>query len=98
MLGLADLAKRPKKIVEAVYQCCGESLEPSVPMRRVGDVRWGGVDLAALLDAPQVDPRAGFLWSNGLDGGDFAGMFCAWFVKDLPRARLSAGTFCSPMR
>ena len=90
-LDLAGLTGRPKKIVEAVHQCCGNPLEPSVPTRRVANVRWGGVDLAALLDEVQVDPRASFLWSYGLDGGDFGGTSCEWFVKDLPLGRLAAG-------
>ena len=49
-LGLDDLKARPKSIVEAVHQCCGNPLEPNLPTRRVVNVRWGGVDLAALLD------------------------------------------------
>jgi DMSO/TMAO reductase YedYZ molybdopterin-dependent catalytic subunit len=62
-----------------------------VPTRRVANVRWGGVDLAALLDELAVDPAARYLWSYGLDGGDFAGTSCEWFVKDLPLERLTAG-------
>ena len=77
--------------MEAVHQCCGSPLEPNVPTRRVTNVRWGGVDLAALLDELEIDPRARFLWSYGLDGGDFAGTSCDWFVKDLPLERLAAG-------
>ena len=75
-----------------MHQCCGSPLEPSVATRRVANVHWGGADLAAiLLDELEIDPRARFLWSYGLDGGDFAGTSCDWFVKDLPLARLAAG-------
>jgi sulfane dehydrogenase subunit SoxC len=88
---LADLKARPKKIVEAVHQCCGSPLEPTVPTRRVANVRWGGADLAALLDDIGTDSRARFLWSYGLDGGDFAGTHCNWYLKDLPLDRLKAG-------
>jgi DMSO/TMAO reductase YedYZ molybdopterin-dependent catalytic subunit len=77
--------------VEAVHQCVGNPLEPTVPTRRVANLRWGGVDLAALLDEIGVDPRARFMWSYGLDGGDFAGTSCDWYVKDLPLERLAAG-------
>jgi DMSO/TMAO reductase YedYZ molybdopterin-dependent catalytic subunit len=90
-LGLDALTARPKTIVEAVHQCCGNPLEPRVPTRRVANVRWGGADLAALLDECGIDPRARFLWSCGLDGGDFAGTSCDWYVKDLPLERLAAG-------
>jgi len=89
--GLDELKARPRKTVEAVHQCCGSPLEPTVPTRRVANVRWSGVDLAALLDEIGVDPRARFLWSYGLDGGDFAGASCEWYVKDLPLERLAAG-------
>jgi sulfane dehydrogenase subunit SoxC len=90
-LSLEDLKARPKSIVEAVHQCCGNPLEPTVPTRRIANVRWGGVDLAALLDELAVDPGALFLWSYGLDGGDFAGTNCDWYIKDLPLQRLPAG-------
>ena len=89
-LGLDDLKTRRKNTVEAVHQCCGNPLEPNLPTRRVVNVRWGGVDLAALLDELGVDPRARFLWSYGLDGGDFAGTDCDWYVKDMPLERLAA--------
>lgn len=90
-LDLAALKARPKRIVEAVHQCCGNPLEPSVPTRRVANVRWGGADLAALLRDAGIEARARYLWSYGADGGEFAGKRCEWFVKDLPLDRLAAG-------
>ena len=86
-----ELKALPKKIVEAVHQCCGSPSEPTVPTHRVANVRWGGVDLCALLEELSVHPQAHFLWSYGLDGGDFAGTSCDWFVKDIPLERLAAG-------
>lgn len=62
-----------------------------MPTRRVSHVRWGGVDLAALLADAGLSPDARFLWSYGLDGGDFAGTHCDWYLKDLPLERLQAG-------
>ncbi|WP_454848019.1 molybdopterin-dependent oxidoreductase [Rhizobium binxianense] len=91
VFGLDELKSLPKTIVESVHQCCGSPLEPTVPTRRVANLRWGGVDLAALLDGFGIDPDARFLWAYGLDGGDFAGTSCDWFVKDLPLERLAAG-------
>jgi DMSO/TMAO reductase YedYZ molybdopterin-dependent catalytic subunit len=91
LLTLDDLKARPKAIVETVHECCGSPLEPKVPTRRVTNVRWGGADLAALLEESGVDPEATFLWSYGLDGGEFAGKACDWYLKDLPLARLKAG-------
>jgi sulfane dehydrogenase subunit SoxC len=88
---LAALKRRPKVTLEAVHNCCGSPLEPTVPTRRVVNVRWGGVDVAELLAECGVAPRAKFLWSYGLDGGDFAGNAVDWFVKDMPLARLDLG-------
>jgi DMSO/TMAO reductase YedYZ molybdopterin-dependent catalytic subunit len=41
ILTLDELRARPKKIVEAVHQCCGNPLEPTVATRRIANVRWG---------------------------------------------------------
>src|SRR5262245_36450221 len=90
-LTLDELKARPKRTVEAVHQCCGNPLEPTVPTRRVSNVRWGGADLGALLDEVGIDAQGRFLWSYGLDGGDFAGTSCDWFVKGLPLERLALG-------
>jgi sulfane dehydrogenase subunit SoxC len=90
-LALEALKARPKAVVEAVHECCGSPLEPKVPTRRVANVRWGGIDLAALFDEIGIAPGARFLWSYGLDGGDFAGTHCDWYLKDLPLERLRAG-------
>ncbi len=90
-LTLEALKARPKTVIEAVHQCCGSPMEPTVPTRRVSHVRWGGVDLATLLADAGISPDARFLWSYGLDGGDFAGAHCDWYLKDLPLERLQAG-------
>jgi len=91
ILTLDELRARPKKIVEAVHQCCGNPLEPTVATRRIANVRWGGADLVMLLDELGIDPLARYLWSYGLDGREFAGTTCDWFIKDLPLARLAGG-------
>jgi len=91
MLRFDDIKALPKKTVEAVHQCCGSPLEPTVATRRIANVRWGGADLAPLLDELGIDPLARFLWSYGLDGGEFAGTPVDWFVKDLPLERLELG-------
>jgi DMSO/TMAO reductase YedYZ molybdopterin-dependent catalytic subunit len=74
-----------------VHQCCGNPLEPQVPTRRIANVRWGGADLAALLDGLGVDGEARYLWSRGLDHGTFAGVPCDGYTKDLPLQRLREG-------
>jgi len=90
-LDVEALKALPKRIVESVHECCGSPLNPTEPTRRIANVRWAGADLAGLLNELGVDPRARFLWSYGLDGGEFAGTPCDWYVKDLPLERLSAG-------
>lgn len=90
-LTLEALKARPKTVIEAVHQCCGSPMEPKVPTRRVANVRWGGADLAALLEEAGIASGARFLWSYGLDGGEFAGKHCDWYLKDLPLERLKAG-------
>lgn len=90
-LDLHALKSLPKVTVEAVHNCCGSPLEPAAPTRRAGNVRWGGVDLAALLADIGIESGAQYLWSYGLDGGEFFGTPVEWYVKDLPLTRLSAG-------
>ena len=91
------LKARPKTVVEAVHQCCGNPLEPTVPTRRVANVRWGGVDLAALLDERGIDPQARFLWSYGLDGGDFAGTPATGSSRTCRWNGWRPAACCSPM-
>ena len=89
-LGLDDLKARPKRWLRPA-PVLWQPAEPTVPTRRVANVRWGGVNLAELLDELGVEKSARYLWSFGLDGGVFAGASCDWFVKDLPLERLAAG-------
>jgi DMSO/TMAO reductase YedYZ molybdopterin-dependent catalytic subunit len=70
---LDRLKAMPKRMVEAVHQCCGNPREPTVATRRVVNVRWGGIDLAALLEEADVDPRANFIWSSGLTAAPLRG-------------------------
>ena len=58
-----------------------------MPTRRVCNVVWSGVLLAALLGDCEPDPAAQFVWSSGADYGVFEGDDC---VKDLPLDRVAA--------
>ena len=89
-LTLAELARRPRTEVVSIHQCCGSPLKPEEPTRRVCNVRWSGVRLADLLDECEPLPAARFIWSSGADHGDFGGVRCDAFVKDLPLERASA--------
>jgi sulfane dehydrogenase subunit SoxC len=86
-----ELLKRPKRVIETVHQCAGSPLNPTVPTRRIANVRWGGVDLAELLAEADVSPEATHLWAYGLDHGKFVGEAQDCYLKDSPLARLAEG-------
>jgi Oxidoreductase molybdopterin binding domain len=76
--------------ITSIHQCCGSPLKPEIPTRRVCNVVWSGVRLAALLADCEPDPAAQFVWSSGADYGVFEGDDCDAFVKDLPLDRVAA--------
>ena len=90
-LSLADLRELPRREVAAMHQCAGYPTNPTLPTRRIANVRWSGVDLADLLETAGVLPSASFLWSHGSDHGTFAGETCDAYVKDMPLTRLRSG-------
>jgi DMSO/TMAO reductase YedYZ molybdopterin-dependent catalytic subunit len=89
-LTLAELARRPHVEVASVHQCCGSPLRPDEPTRRVCNVVWGGVRLSELLADCEPEPSARFVWSSGADHGEFQGVRCDAYVKDLPLERVAA--------
>ena len=90
-LSLEQLKCFPKRTVESVFVCSGDPRRPTVPLRRVANVEWGGVDLAELLDRVGVRRAARYLWSYGLDHGEFFGEPQHHYVKDMPLSRLKEG-------
>jgi DMSO/TMAO reductase YedYZ molybdopterin-dependent catalytic subunit len=85
--GVVDLLTMPQQEVISVHECAGSPLTPTVPMRRVGNVVWGGVRLQDVLERCGVAPRAAFVWTHGLETGDFADLKNEPYVKDLPLAK-----------
>jgi DMSO/TMAO reductase YedYZ molybdopterin-dependent catalytic subunit len=81
-----DLAAMPQVEFAAVHECAGSPLRPKEPVRRVANVIWRGVRLAALLDRAGVEDGAQYLWSYGCDHGTFAGVANPCYLKDLPLA------------
>lgn len=75
-LSLADLKKMPSKTVVAVTQCSGNSRAFSEPRvaggqsgnGAMGNARWKGVPLKAVLEKAGVQPGAKQVVFNGLDG------------------------------
>jgi sulfane dehydrogenase subunit SoxC len=90
-LTLDQIRQMPKKQVEAFHQCAGYPSNPKIATRRVGNVVWGGVDLKTVLDSLGVLPDARFLWSYGLDCGEYDGIRAEPYLKDCPLDRLEHG-------
>jgi sulfane dehydrogenase subunit SoxC len=90
-LTLSDLKDLPSRTVEAFLQCAGNPATPDVPARLISNVVWKGVDLQSLLDTAGVGPEVRFVWSFGLDRGEFMGVASGPYLKDLPLERVRAG-------
>jgi sulfane dehydrogenase subunit SoxC len=88
---LDELQRLPKREIRSVHNCVGNPLEPQVPTRRVANVVWGGVDLKMLLAEVGVAGAASYVWSYGIDYGEFTGTYCDSYLKDLPLERVDAG-------
>lgn len=83
-LRLDEICALPQHEVVSVHECAGSPLAPTEPKRRVGNVTWSGARLADVLDRCGVTPGALFIWSEGLEWGEYAGIKDEPFVKDLP--------------
>lgn len=90
-LSLGDLASMKQVSISSVHECAGHPFHPTVPVRRVANVTWGGVRLQEVLDRAEVLPGAQFIWSYGIDGGDYHGIDIPAYVKDLPLPEVTAG-------
>lgn len=81
----------PKMEVESVHQCAGYPSNPRIATRRVGNVVWGGADLKTLVGMLGVSPQARFLWSYGVDHGEYEGIRSGPYLKDCPLERIAQG-------
>lgn len=85
---LEQLKRLPSKTISAFHECYGSPLKPpTTALWRVGNVIWTGVPLCDLLDLAKPNPEAHFVWSEGLDRGDFAGVEADRYQKDLPMSK-----------
>jgi DMSO/TMAO reductase YedYZ molybdopterin-dependent catalytic subunit len=84
ILQFSDLLEMPKRTMEAFHQCAGDPRAWDAPTRRITNVLWGGVDLAPLLKMAGVQPQARFVWSYGLDSGNYFATHVDAYLKDLP--------------
>jgi DMSO/TMAO reductase YedYZ molybdopterin-dependent catalytic subunit/predicted amidohydrolase len=88
LLAPADIEALPQVRLHAVHQCAGNPQQPTVATRRVACAVWEGARLADILRDAAVEAGAAFLWSDGADGGSFAGTEVPFHRKGLPLGRL----------
>lgn len=80
-----------KVTIESVLKCSGSPRTPTTPTRQVANVVWGGALLSDVLRRVGIHGDAAFLWSFGLDHGEFFGHRADTYVKDMPLSRLQRG-------
>ncbi|SMQ55048.1 unnamed protein product [Zymoseptoria tritici ST99CH_3D7] len=92
-LTLPQLLALPSKTITAFHECYGSPLvPPTTRTNRVGNVTWTGVPLRHLLDmAGPLLPGAGYIWSDGLDSGTFAGVTTDRYRKDVTLLKALSG-------
>ena len=82
------LRKLASHTVTSFHECYGSPLKPAATaLWRVGNVRWTGVPLNVILEMAKPMPATSFVWSDGLDRGEFAGVKADRYQKDLPIAK-----------
>lgn len=87
-LDLAGLHALPQTTVTAVHECWGSPLRPHTEnLLRVGNVQWTGVRLKTLLEHAEPLAGAQFVWSEGLDSGEYGGLRMDRYQKDLSIAK-----------
>jgi len=81
----------PSRTVTSFHECYGSPLKPATTaLWRVGNVQWTGVPLRVILEIAIPMPTASFVWSDGLDRGEFAGVKADRYRKDLPIAKATS--------
>ncbi|OCT51503.1 sulfite reductase [Cladophialophora carrionii] len=84
-ISFEQLKSMPRTTITAFHECYGSPITPPIhALWRIGNVKWTGVRLSDLLKLARPNPRARFIWSQGLDAGSFAGVSAHSYEKDLP--------------
>ncbi|ANP90082.1 molybdopterin-dependent oxidoreductase [Rhizobium leguminosarum] len=82
-LRLPDLQAMPQREYMSFHECAGSPLTPTVAKRRIGNVIWKGVPLSLVLEHAEISKQASFIWTSGLEWGEYAGVEEP-YQKDLP--------------
>lgn len=84
-LTFESLCQLPLRTVASFHECYGSPVKPATTaLWRIGNVEWTGVSLNKLLEMAEPLPGAKFVWSEGLDRGEFFGVEADRYQKDLP--------------
>lgn len=83
-LRLPDLKAMRQREYMSFHECAGSPLAPLEPKRRIGNVIWKGVSLADVMRLAGIKNTASFVWTSGLEWGEYAGLRDEVFQKDLP--------------
>ncbi len=84
-ISLPELKQMESRTITAFHECYGSPIKlPTENVWRIGNVRWTGVPLKSILVLAQPLREARFIWSEGLDYGEFAGVQADRYQKDLP--------------
>ncbi|KAL2070667.1 hypothetical protein VTL71DRAFT_13693 [Oculimacula yallundae] len=87
-LSFEGLLKFPKTTITSFHECYGSPVKPAVEnLWRIGNVEWTGVKLTTLLALASPLSEAQFVWSEGLDHGEFHGVVADRYQKDLPLSK-----------
>lgn len=84
---LDEIKSFPRKSIESFHQCAGFPKNPTIATRRLANVVWSGVSLADLLQRVQPASSAKYIWSYGLDFGEYENVRVENYAKDLPLAK-----------
>lgn len=84
-IDLERLKCLPSRTITSFHECFGSPLKPATTaLWRIGNIQWTGVPLRSLLDLAGASQQATYVWSEGLDNGQFGGISADRFQKDLP--------------
>ena len=84
-LTLDQLKRLPKTTITSFHECYGSPVKPPTEnLWRIGNVNWTGVPLKIIVELAKPLPEAKFVWSDGLDFGQFGGLQSDRYQKDLP--------------
>lgn len=84
MLDWPQLLQLPSTTVTAFHECYGSPIKPPTEnLWRVGCVKWTGVPLRLILQLAEPQSSAKYVWSDGLDHGEFFEAKADRYQKDL---------------